>query len=571
MGLRGTPILAVCLLLLAFVGAIAAADALSRRGRPGAPPRGDPGSAAGPSSSVPAGEGDLFVDATEGAGLAFLHRLGDGRMDCVVEAAGAGGAVLDYDGDGRMDLYLVQSGWVEGVSRGERPADPPRNRLFRNRGDGTFEDVTERAGVACGRCGVAAAAGDYDGDGHVDLYVVNVGPNVLYRNRGDGTFEDATERAGVGDPRCGVGAAFLDADGDGRPDLFVANYVDFDPAYRLYFPPDGFPGPLAYEPEPSVLYRNRGDGTFEDVSERSGIRAGAGRAMGVAAADFDGDGRTDLFVANDATANALLRNEGNGRFRDDALSAGVAYGMQGEATAAMCGVVGDADGDGRPDLFVSDGAYGSLFRNLGGGRFEDRVFSSGLAAPRAHSPAWGSAWIDFDADGDEDLFVVSGDLHHEIGREDFLFENRGSGTFADASARGGAWFRAALNGRACLPADFDDDGRVDVVVTNLLDRAVLLRNRAPAGAWLTVSLRGLPPATGGLGAKVSVTAGGRTRTKECGAASVYLGQGDPRLHFGLGGAERVERVEVRWASGARTVLEGVEARRVLVVREEAVR
>jgi hypothetical protein len=294
--------------------------------------------------------------------------------------------------------------------------------------------------------------------------------------------------------------------------------------------------------------------------------------MGVAAADLDGDGRTDLFVANDASPNLLFLNGGGGRFREAALEAGVAYGMQGEAAAAMAGVVGDCDGDGRPDLYLSTGGYGSLFRNLGGGRFEDRVFASGLAAPRAHSPAWGSAWIDFDDDGDDDLFVVSGDLHHEVGREDYLFENRGDGTFADASARGGAWFRAALNGRACLPGDFDNDGRVDVVVTNLLDRAVLLRNRAPReNAWITVALRGLPPNTGGLGAKVAVTAGGRTRVKECGTSSGYLGQGDPRLHFGLGKAERIDRVEVRWASGARTVVESPAPGRILEVREEAAR
>jgi hypothetical protein len=294
--------------------------------------------------------------------------------------------------------------------------------------------------------------------------------------------------------------------------------------------------------------------------------------MGVSAADLDGDGDEDLYVANDASANWLFRNDGGMRFREVGLESGTAYGMQGEATAAMAGIVGDCDGDGRPDLFVSDSAYGSLFRNLGGLRFEDRVLASGLGAARAQSPAWGSAWIDYDDDGDEDLFVVSGDLHHPVGREDYLFENLGDGRFRDGSRTGGPWFRQAANGRACLPADFDNDGRVDVLLTNLADRAVLLRNRGvPGGSWLTVDLRGLAPNTQGLGARVTVEAGGRSWTREANGNPVYLGQGDPRLHFGLGGAETVDRVTVRWPRGHETVLTGVRARRILAVREEAAR
>jgi len=552
----------VALLLAAAAGLLAAS--VGRR----APVPAGPGAA----PRVVAGAGDLFVDGTAEAGIDFVHRVADGHMDNVVEAAGAGGAVLDFDGDGRMDLFLVQSDWVEGLSHGTRPAAAARNRLWRNRGDGTFEDVTERAGVGGGGCGLAAAAADFDGDGRTDLFVVNAGPDVLWRNRGDGTFEDVTAKAGVGDPACGVGAVFFDADGDGRPDLYVADYVDFDPKYALFFPPDGFPGPLSYEAERHRLYRNRGDGTFEDATDRAGIPAASGRGMGVAAADLDGDGDQDLYVANDATANWLLRNDGNLRFTEVGLESATAYGMQGEATAAMAGIVGDYDGDGLPDLFVSDGTYGSLFRNLGGLRFADRVFASGLAAARAQSPAWGSAWMDFDDDGDEDLFVVSGDLHHEVGREDFLFENRGDGTFRDASADGGAWFREARNGRCCLPADFDGDGRMDVVVTGVNERAVLLRGRPRADrAWLTVSLAGLAPNTAGLGARVTVVAGGKRRTKEMTGNPVYLGQGDPRLHFGLGAAEACDAVEVRWADGRTTTLRDVKARRILVVREEPAR
>ncbi|MHC4822261.1 MAG: FG-GAP repeat domain-containing protein, partial [Planctomycetota bacterium] len=260
-----------------------------------------------PTDRVPAGvspvaapsgaEGGAFSVHGEDLGLRFLHDVGDGTLDNILEAVGSGGAVLDFDGDGHVDLYLVNMTWREGVSSGTRPSISPTNRLFRNRGNGTFEDVTDSAGVGHEGFGVAAAVGDYDGDGRVDLYVVNAGPNVLYRNLGDGTFDDVTEESGSGNAGNGAGAVFLDADGDGRLDLYVTNYLEYDAEYDLYFGPDGFPGPLSYDPQPDLLFRNQGDGTFIDVSAASGVAALRGRGMGVTALDADGDGDTDLFVA----------------------------------------------------------------------------------------------------------------------------------------------------------------------------------------------------------------------------------------------------------------------------------
>ena len=530
--------------------------------------------APGPAGQAPdAAEtpGGVFREVTGAARIDFVHRLADGHMDNIVEAVGSGGAWLDYDGDGRLDLVLVQSGWSDLVCKGEKPDRLATNRLYRNRGDGTFEDATAQSGLGRPGFGVAAAAADYDGDGRVDLYVVNDGPNVLWRNRGDGSFEDVTDRAQVGDAGCGAAATWFDADGDGRPDLYVANYLTLDPNYRLYHSPDGFPGPLAYEAQPHVLYRNRGDGTFEDVSEASGVRAGPGRGMGVCAFDYDGDGRGDLFVANDATAHFLFHNEG-GRFAEVGVRAGAAFGLMGEGTAAMAGIPGDYDRDGLLDLFVSDATYCSLYRNLGKGLFQDRALAAGVSGPAAVSPSWGAAWLDFDDDGDLDLVVAKGDLHHMNGYTDLLLENRGDGTFSDASLRGGGHFLREMNGRACLPADFDDDGDIDVLLTNLHDRPVLLRNEsAHANAWITLTLRGISPNTQAFGAKVVVEAGGRRQFAEMRCPTGYLGQGDPRLHFGLGTAQKADRIEIRWPSGATSQLRDVRARQFLSVSEESQR
>ena len=301
-------------------------------------------SSARPASLQPASL--RFDEITERAGLRFTHQLADGRLSNIMESDGAGGCVLDFDGDGWMDIYLVNSGPAPVLS--DAPAGTKRtpNRLFHNRGDSTFEDVTERAGVAGHGFGTTAAAADFDNDGHTDLLVVNFGSLILYRNQGNGTFKDITAAAGLTQTNAAISAAFLDADGDGWLDLFVANYLLFDPAVRLPAGSTGtYPGPLSYGPEFNRLYRNRGDGTFEEISERSGVRIDGHRAMSVAPIDFDLDGDTDLYVSNDGTANLLLANDGKGRFKDVALPAGAAFNQFGEAAGSMGAAVGDVNGD----------------------------------------------------------------------------------------------------------------------------------------------------------------------------------------------------------------------------------
>jgi len=515
---------------------------------------------------LPPRSGDRFVDVTHQAGLDFVHILLDGKMDNVVESTGSGAAFLDYDRDGFLDIYFVQTGWVAGVVESKTSPRRLRNRLYRNRGDGTFEDVTLRAGVGDTGFGIAAVAADYDGDGFQDLYVCNMGANRLYRNQGNGTFEDVTARAGVGDPRFSVGAVFFDYDGDSRLDLYVANYLEFDPNYTYHYGPDVFPPPLAYAAQPDALYRNRGDGTFEDVTRRTGIASVAGRAMTVVAADFDSDGRTDVFVSNDMGANFLWRNTGGGRFEEAALKFGVAFGENGEATSAMTADWGDYDRDGRFDLLVTDTAYGSLYRGVRPGVFSDEGVRSGVAALSGQYVSWGGGFLDFDNDGDLDLLIVNGDLHHVVGWEDLLLRNDGAGRYSNAG-EASVYFSQKLMGRGGAVADYDNDGDVDILITNLMDRPVLLRNDSPReNAWITIALAGPGGNRAGLGARVALHLGERTLQREMRCPTSYLCGGDPRLHFGLGRCERVDRVVVVWPSGRRQVLNQVAVNRQLTIR-----
>jgi hypothetical protein len=526
----------------------------------------DPSGATARSQATPAGI--RFTDVTHEAGIEFVHTFGDRRFSNLVEAVGSGAAWLDFDQDGFIDLYLATGRYREGVSEGERQAGDFRNRLFRNRGDGTFEDVTARAGVACEGCfSMGLAVGDYDNDGRPDIYVANHGPNVLYRNLGDGTFRDETRRARVGHEGCSVAATWFDFDRDGHLDLYVGNYIEFDRNYKTYYSPDGFPGPLAYRPQLDVLYRNRGDGTFEDVTARAGINR-AGRAMSVAAADFDGDGFDDVYVTNDATENFLFRNVRGERFEEVAALTGVAFNGLGDQTASMAVDVGDYDNDGRPDIFVSDNALSSLFRNEGSGFF-DAAAEAGIARSSAQFVGWGSFFFDFDNDGDLDIFKVNSDLSRLFGQEDQVFENL-NGRYREAGARLGPYFQEERMGRGAACADYDNDGDADVVIVNLASPAVLLRNDG-GNRHHSLSLRlvGRQSNRDGVGAKVTVVAGGRTQTTQKRSSGGYLSQNDPRLLVGIGEAAVAGRVEVSWPSGRRQVLHDVPAGRTVTVVEPA--
>jgi enediyne biosynthesis protein E4 len=498
----------------------------------------------------------------------FVHQLADGKLSNIVESDGAGGAVLDYDGDGFIDIYFVNSGPAPIIS--DAPPGTPRqpNRLYRNRGDGTFEDMTRKAGVEGHGFGITAAAADYDNDGDTDLYVVNYGGGILYSNQGNGTFKDVTLQSGVTTRGGGISATFLDYDGDGFLDLFVANYLTFDP--KVKSPPGSsapYPGPLSYEAEFNALYRNRGDGTFEDVSERTGISLPGHRAMSVTSFDYDLDGDPDIYVSNDATPNLLLANDGKGHFKDVGLLAGAAFNQFGEAPGSMGAAVADANGDGLPDMFVTRFGNASLYLNSKGGFFEDRIQASGILDLSSKYTGWGGNFFDFDNDGDADLLIVNGDAHFLKGMPTLLFENRGNGVFSDASAKGGPFLKTLLNARGSGVADFDNDGRVDVIITTLGGRAVLLKNRGAASRWLGLKLEGTRRNRDGFGAQVRVISGGRVQYAESRCPTSYVFQQDARLHFGLGGQARAERIEIRWPGGQTQTLTNVAADQVLKVRE----
>ena len=510
-----------------------------------------------------------LVDAAR-SGIDFVHRTGATGDYHLVETMGSGVCLLDYDSDGDHDVYLVQS--VGG------------NALYRNDGDFRFHDVAADAGVAdAAGYGMGCAAADFDGDRRVDLFVSNHGPDVLYRNRGDGSFEDVTTAAGLVSPGWSASAAWLDADGDGRLDLYVVSYVGYDRAaepwcgdvardLRAYCHVDGYPGAA------DVLYLQMASGRFRDATVEAGLDRSDGKGLGVVATDLDDDGDADLVVANDSTANFVWRNDGRGRFTDVAAARGLAYDLNGRAEACMGVDAGDVDGDGDVDLFVTNfsSETNTLYVQDASGGHRDVSYPSGVGAPSYVDLGFGTAFLDADHDGHLDLFVVNGHIHpnaaalypeQEYAQRDRLLRNRGDGRFEDVTDAAGPGLAAAAVGRGLAYGDLDGDGDLDLVVNNSGAAPHLLRQTAVTGAWLVVRLRGRPANTAAIGARVTVRAGALQLVREARASGSYLSTHAPELHFGLGEHERVDAVTVRWPSGQRTERTDVAARQLLEVSE----
>ena len=523
-----------------------------------------------PVSELPPATDDYFQEIIQHSGIDFIRTIGDEHLSNLVESDGGGAAFLDFDKDGYMDLYLSNGNFVENLSMNEEhpPVTTSENCLYRNLGDGTFKDVTKKAGVGDRGYSMGITVGDFDNDGYPDIYVSNYGPNVLYRNNGNGSFTDVTGQAGVAGDECSVGAVWLDYDNDGYLDLYVGNYIEFDPQYNYYYAPDGFPGPMAYDGQPDVLYHNNGDGTFEDVTKDMGVFNKDGRAMGVGAADYDNDGFTDIFVSNDHMVNYLYHNDGGERFEDRGIMSGVAFNQVGEATISMSVDFADYNNDGLMDLFVSDDVYCSLYRNEGNGVFTEMSYNAGIAVACGQFVGWASSFLDYDNDGDLDIFKVNGELKHLYGQEDQLFENDGKGMFTDVSVKRGAYFQEELVGRGACFGDYDNDGDIDAYIVNLEDHGALLRNnKGNQNNWITLQLVGDKSNRDGIGARVKVLYGEQQQVAQMKSSSGYLSQNDPRMHFGLGDHVMVDQIEVVWPSGIVQVLENIEAGQILTITE----
>jgi enediyne biosynthesis protein E4 len=540
---------------------------------------------ASPTTSLPAPK-VRFVDIADAAGLtAKTEDGGEKAKKYILETTGSGAAFFDFDNDGWPDIYLVNGSRLGGFPEGQAPT----GHLYHNNHDGTFTDVTAHAGVGLAGWGQGVCAGDYDNDGWIDLFITFWGHNVLLRNNGDGTFTDVTKKAGLwhDDVRWSTGCAFLDYDRDGRLDLFVAHYVDLD----LQHTPEpgssdlcqwkGIPvmcGPRGLKGTVSALYKNNGDGTFSDVSEKSGVaKTPPYYCFTALTGDFDNDGWPDIFVACDSTPSLLFHNNHNGTFTESAVGAGVAYNEDGHEQAGMGAHAGDYDGDGWLDIIKTNFSddTSTLYRNNRDGTFSDATLEAGLGKTTQFL-GWGTLFVDIDNDGWPDLFMANGHVYPEVDNKGLniafrqrkaLYWNQHNGRFRDISLESGPGITTPFNSHGVAAADFDNDGSVEILVNNSHDRPSLLKNYGDRGNWILVSLVGTKSNRDAIGARVSVRIASHQQTQEVRSGGGYISQSDFRLHFGLGTASKADTVEIRWPSGLVQRLENVPGNRVVKVRE----
>ena len=522
-----------------------------------------------------------FVNVATESGIDFRHVNGASADRHLYEIMSGGGLFFDYDNDGWIDIFLVDGGSLTSPATDKTA----RHRLYHNRRDGTFQDVSASSGVTHDAYGMGACAADVNNDGWIDLYVTSVGINALYQNNAGKGFTDVTKTAGVGGaPTFTASCAFADVDRDGDVDLFVVNYVDarvdnntfcgdVGRKYRIYC------HPLTFAALRNTLYRNNGSGVFTDVSKETGILDHRGNGLGVVFGDYDDDGWVDGFVANDSTPNFLFHNDAGKRFSEAALLAGVSVASDGMPRAGMGTDFGDYDGDGDLDLFVSNHELEAhtLFRNLGKGLFEDATFPSGVGPATLPYVGFGAAFVDYDNDADLDLGIVNGHVMNSPGhvrpgateaQRKLLLRNVGGGRLTDVGRQSGAGFASEKVGRTLVAGDIDNDGDLDFLITNNGGAAELLRNEGSAGNnSVLVQLVGTTSNRSAVGARVRLTAGGTTQVREVKAGSSYLGQNDLRVHVGLGKAAKIDRLEVRWPDGHNEVIDGATVNQILTVTE----
>jgi len=526
-----------------------------------------------------ADEAIVLRDVTKETGITFIHTDGSTGKFYIMETVSAGLALFDYDRDGDVDIYFLNGTAL----RGAKVDTPAKNALYRNDGSFKFTDVTAGAGVGDTGFALGVAVADYDNDGDLDIYVNNYGPNVMYRNNGDGTFTDVTAQAGVANGnKVGAATHFLDMDKDADLDLFVANYVDFTYDKHQLGSVSGvtrYASPLDYPPTANNLYRNNGDGTFTDVSVESGIADHKGWGMGGICADYDNDGDTDIHILNDAYADFLFQNDGTGKFEEVALMAGLAYNIQGDRLGSMAVDCVDYDNDGWLDFFQT--SYNTqmavLYRNIEGRMFEDVSIASGTGGVTYAPVTWGTGFVDFDNDGDRDIFVACGHLEDTIElyssletyfQENILLMNTGDGKFKDVSKSSGDGMKVKLSSRGAGFDDLDNDGDVDIVILNSRREPTILRNDSPnANHWLQIRLRGVKTNRDAVGAHVKVVAGDLTQISEVHSGRSYQSHYGMRQYFGLGDKKKVDRIEVRWIGGGVDVIENIDADQFVTITE----
>jgi enediyne biosynthesis protein E4 len=527
-----------------------------------------------------------FENVIEQSKIKFRLKNGISPKRYTFETMTGGVAVFDYNNDGWLDIFFTNGAAIPSLEK----SDPSYyNRLFRNNGDGSFTDVTEKAGLHGIGYSMGVAAGDYDNDGFADLYVTGVNRNQLFHNNGDGTFTDVTEKAGVGGmvPEIGkawsVAAGWFDYDNDGRLDLFVVNYLNYNIKTATPCVQQGLPAycsPVDFLGTPNILYHNNGDGTFTDVSEQSHISKYVGKGMGLAFADYDNDGFIDIFVSNDTFENYLLHNNRDGTFTNVALVAGVAYNAFGNAIAGMGADFRDVDNDGKADIFETAmfGEGFPLYKNLGDGQFQDVTATAGLSALTSRSTAWGVGVFDFDNDGNKDLFTANSDIldnsmelaHRPFPLPNRVFRSKGGLSFEDVSSKAGSSFSAPAPHRGAAFGDLNNDGKIDVVVTVLNGPPEIWMNRSSSkNHWIILKLVGTKSNRDGLGAKVKITTSLGLQYNHATSAVSYNSSSDKRVHFGLGSAGVVDTIELTWPSSIKQVLKDVKADQILMVTESA--
>lgn len=518
-----------------------------------------------------------FTDITSKAGITFKYTFGDNSYKNLLESSGSGITVFDYNNDGFMDLFLMNGTYIEGISDPEGKVNKnSHNELYKNNGNGTFTEVSKAAGVDGHFWSMAAGAIDLDNDGYQDLYLLNYGQNVFYHNNGNGIFRDITASLGLGGPeklngftKWSIGVAFWDYNLDGRLDAMVGNFLAFDTAYVSPGSPDMMPSPTEYNGQESMLYEQQPDGKFVDVTRKNKLFYPDSKCMGLTAFDYDDDGDLDIFQANDHQLNFLFRND-KGVYKEVGVESGVAANSQGKGTGSMHGSIGDIDGDGLIDLLVTDLDYGALYKNSGNGLFADITEQSAVAGAMAGKSSWGAQIFDYDNDGDLDIVAANGTAEELILQHPLLLENDGKGHFSNVGKEHGAYFSTKRSGRSLAVWDFDNNGKLDIIISHL-DKpgtAALLRNNGGNNNhWLGLTLKGKDGPASAIGAKVTITAGSKKMVMVNQWATSYLSNNDPRIHVGLGQKKKIDLLEISWSNGKKEVYNNIDSDRYITIME----